>query len=245
MTWTVVIPTMWRSPLTIPLLKSLAASTLVNEVIIIDNSPRDRPPFQFPKIQILEQSENIYVNPAWNLGIQHANNELICLCNDDVTFSPSIFISAQGHLETSTVIGCHQNNFSLPDDHTPTIHPGHSIGQGWGCVIFLKKKSFIPIPETLKIWCGDDWLVITHSHTKRLSFPVRTVMSTTSGSPGLNNLAKEDKRKFIKACSKLSRIRLELLHFSKGAKYSWFRQLLLKTGFLNKWNLITGRLRSI
>ena len=91
MGWAVIIPTMWRSPLTIPLLASLSESPHVQEIIIIDNSPVDKPPFQLPKIKILEQAENIYVNPAWNLGVQYTRYDLICLCNDDVAFNPSIF----------------------------------------------------------------------------------------------------------------------------------------------------------
>lgn len=233
---------MWRSPLTVPLLKSLTESLFVNEVIIIDNSPADRPQFQLPKVKILEQVENIYVNPAWNLGVRNAQHELICLCNDDVAFNPSIFNAAEEHLNDSTVVGCHEDNFQLKNVHIPTIHPGHAIGQGWGCVLFLHKKDFIPIPASLKIWCGDDWLVITHSHTKRIKFPVNTAMSTTSGSPGLNVIAQKDKQTFHDVTTENARIQLALLHFSNGAKDSLFRRILFKIGSSFRWNLINRHL---
>lgn len=243
MRWSVIIPTMWRSPLTIPLLASLSESTHVQEIIIIDNSPHDKPSFQLPKVNILEQVQNIYVNPAWNLGVQHAKHDLICLCNDDVAFNPSIFKTAEEHLQASTVIGCHEDNFNLPDNITPTIHSGHAIGQGWGCILFFKKKYFVPIPASLKIWCGDDWLVITHSHTQRLRFSSVTEMSTTSSAPGLNHIAQRDKHNFLEETSKKNRIRLEMLHFSKGGKYSPFRQVLYKSRLLNRWNLLISRLQ--
>ena len=38
------------------------------------------------KVQRLEQDNNIFVNPAWNLGVEQAKNENICICNDDVLF---------------------------------------------------------------------------------------------------------------------------------------------------------------
>ena len=234
--WTVIIPTMWRSSMTIPLLESLNESFSVAEIIIIDNSPVDKPHFQFNKVQILEQSENIFVNPAWNLGIQHAQHDLICICNDDVAFNPLIFRTAEEHLHDSTVIGCHEDNFQLKDIPTPTIHPGHAIGRGWGCILFLQKKNFTPIPKSLKIWCGDDWLVVTQSHTKRLRFCVRTVMSTTSGLPGLNVIAQKDKQAFIEETSEDARTRLDLLHFSNGGKFSFLRRTLFKRGHLQRWN---------
>lgn len=234
---------MWRSPLTIPLLASLSESPHVQEIIIIDNSPQDKPSFQSPKVNILEQVQNIYVNPAWNLGVQHAKHDFICLCNDDVAFNPSIFKTAEEHLQASTVIGCHEDNFNLPDNITPTIHSGHAIGQGWGCILFFKKKYFVPIPASLKIWCGDDWLVITHSHTQRLRFSAVTEMSTTSGAPGLSSITEGDKQHFLDETSEIARKRLELLHFSKGAKDNLLRRVLLTAGLLHRWNLFTRRLQ--
>ena len=36
---------------------------------------------------------------------------------------------------------------------------------GWGCMMFLKKKDFIPIPSEFFIYFGDEW--IWQSHQKR------------------------------------------------------------------------------
>jgi len=55
----------------------------INEIIIINNDPSYKIPtyFKHNKIKILTQKENIFVNPAWNLGVSVAKNENIIIAN--------------------------------------------------------------------------------------------------------------------------------------------------------------------
>ena len=91
--FSVIIPTMWCSDLILQLLTNLESSHFVGEIILIDNDKSKRPAhiLNTDKIRIIEQEQNIYVNPAWNRGIELAKNECIALCNDDINFDPNIF----------------------------------------------------------------------------------------------------------------------------------------------------------
>jgi GT2 family glycosyltransferase len=89
--FTVIIPTLWRSNFTIDLLTSYENCTYVDEILLIDNAVTARPQIDFSvykKLRFLEQEENIYVNPAWNLGVNEAKNELIAISNDDILYNP-------------------------------------------------------------------------------------------------------------------------------------------------------------
>ena len=73
--FSVIIPTMWRSMRLLGMLHRLYNSDDVDEIILIDNDKDSRFSFENKKIKILEQDENIFVNPAWNLGVKEAKNE--------------------------------------------------------------------------------------------------------------------------------------------------------------------------
>ena len=86
-----IIPTLWRPDTTLELLQFLERSEDVQEIIIIDNAPSHRPDLpQLRKLHLVEQDSNCYVNPAWNLGVELAQSNLICLCNDDILFADNL-----------------------------------------------------------------------------------------------------------------------------------------------------------
>lgn len=71
MSFSVIIPTMWKSKRTQGMLSALEASEHVKEIVLIDNDPSARKSVKlehFKKLIHLPQEENIFVNPAWNLG---------------------------------------------------------------------------------------------------------------------------------------------------------------------------------
>ena len=73
--YSIIIPTMWRSELIHQMLPLYDRSEYVGEVIIIDNDPSKMPDLsQFEKVRHYAMKENIYVNPAWNLGVSLANH---------------------------------------------------------------------------------------------------------------------------------------------------------------------------
>jgi len=164
--FSVVIPTMWRSNKIFKLLEDMQASEFINQIVLIDNAPELKPDLsKFNKIQYYTENKNIYVNPAWNKGMQLSKNELVCICNDDIFFNVndvfSWVLKNEMHLG---VIGVYGDSFNGPtksngvaevkDNIEYRIQYGH-----FGCLMFVKKSKWIDIPKDLKIYYGDNWIV--------------------------------------------------------------------------------------
>jgi hypothetical protein len=82
------------------------------------------------------------------------------------------------------VIGQTTENFYIKSSSNgPKIEKIQQRPSGWGCLLFLKKKNWIHIPDNLKIACGDDFLLdnICVGAWQLTGFPIQTEMSTTSG----------------------------------------------------------------
>lgn len=199
--FTVIIPTLWRSDLTLDLLSKYDNCISVDEILIIDNAIVARPQFDFSiykKIRFIDQKENIYVNPAWNIGIKEAKNELIAISNDDILFNPEPVFKFVSEAEDWGAIGMSALNYNIPAPKIVT-EPGADIGGGWGCLLFVRKSEWIPIPENIKIWFGDDWIVSMCRKYKRkvlkirTSEVVKTKMSTSSNIPSLHPVIQNDR----------------------------------------------------
>jgi hypothetical protein len=134
----------------------------------------------------------------------------VCLCNDDVVLKNEVFKFLNGCNLEESIIGCHFNNFIAGFNKSViTAHSGHCIGEGWGCVLFFEKKYYRHIDETLKIYCGDDWLVDKFKFCKSLVFDLDFEMSVTSSETNLNEIAQKDIDvfKFLVNKKKIKRIR--------------------------------------
>jgi hypothetical protein len=157
--FSIIIPTMWCSDLIFKLLDLLNDSTFVGEIILIDNDKSKRPSQinSTKKLRIIEQEKNIYVNPAWNLGVELANYPNICISNDDLVWNVQILpiIFENIHLG---IIGQATSNY-FEGDTEIKIEAITERNCGWGCCFFLHKDNWIPIPSELKVAYGDDWLI--------------------------------------------------------------------------------------
>ena len=81
----IIIPTMWIPSLFCDAITEYLLSSIIDEIIIIDNNPQSRPLLPTnEKLIVLTRNINIYVNPAWNWGVSVAKNENIILINDDI-----------------------------------------------------------------------------------------------------------------------------------------------------------------
>ena len=78
--FSVVIPTMWYSDKTHRNLVNLNDCDEVGEIILIDNNTPLKPDYidNLDKVRYLPQKENIFVNPAWNLGVRESVYTYIC-----------------------------------------------------------------------------------------------------------------------------------------------------------------------
>lgn len=150
---------MWYSDRINRNLSNLEDCDMVGEIILIDNNPSLKPTeIPYTKVRYITKDTNIFVNPAWNLGVEVSKYDNICISNDDVVFSTKIFQFIINHIDKG-VFGMSTENYYLQKDDTFGIQKIENRGWGWGCLIFLSKQNWKPIDERLKIACGDDWLI--------------------------------------------------------------------------------------
>jgi glycosyltransferase involved in cell wall biosynthesis len=202
--YSVIIPTLWKSDRTKQLLLDLTVSEYVNEIIIIDNTLTYVSDESIGKIRTISFGENIYVNPAWNCGVSLAKNEHISICNDDIIFNPNIF-GLIAHTKVDGIIGQCSNNFNKPHNNNPKITPMNQPRPwGWGTLLLTQKKYWIPIPDQLKIWYGDDFIINKNPCKKLIleNFEISTIMSTTSDLPEFHPIKQNDGLEWMKLIQK-------------------------------------------
>jgi GT2 family glycosyltransferase len=205
--FSVIIPTMFRCiDITNELLANLYEDPFVSEVILIDNTENDSNVSKIlfnDKLQIHSQNKNIYVNPAWNLGVSIAKEDYIAIINDDVTVPEHIFTGlSQANMETMGVIGaCHPSIQQVESPKRFIINDFNLVDipeRTWGFGIFMVmyKNHYVTIPEEMKVWCGDDYLYHQNRIAGRLNylmtFPIQTKMSATSDDPAFDEIKNKD-----------------------------------------------------
>jgi len=134
----VIMPTMWKFHYTARFLEQIVNYDAIGEIIVIDNESSSRPEsavFTNPKIRLIDFGKNIFVNPAWNHGASTARYDNLCFLSDDVIVDLRSFYEADRYL---------------------TANKDNSIGLL--CGLCERKESYIPIPDKLKIVCGDAYL---------------------------------------------------------------------------------------
>ena len=157
--FSVIIPTMQRSPRLIPLLGTLVANDLVGEVVVINNAPTPLP-FDHAKVRTLDQEQNIFVYPAWNLGVKEAREDLLLLCNDDITFDPSYIDFAARLLRLPIGIAAPAPRSVTRRRASPLrwTRPTYRRSYAYGILMALRKDSYVSIPDDLLISSGDTFL---------------------------------------------------------------------------------------
>lgn len=185
--FSVVIPTIWKGPWIVELLSRYANSEYVDEVLLIDNDPLSAPELPMSnKIQRIVSDENLFVNPSWNLGVQLAKHDNIIISNDDILFDVDLyfkFLSEIEDLKTHGVIGMNSDNYTLSENESITLNEYGSVKNtgGWACLLAFSKQSWVPIPENIKIYYGDNFI---HMHCRPIlelrGIAVKTVMSSSA-----------------------------------------------------------------
>ena len=209
--YTVIIPTLWKSNRTKKLLSDLNDCEYVDEIIVINNQLTDVLDAKVEKVRHISFGKNIYVNPAWNKGIELAKNECIALCNDDINFDPNIFgLITKDILMEYGIIGQSEFNYKGNNTDEPIIEKwlGKVRDWGWGCLIIFDKKDWINIPNDIKIWYGDDYIFKCNPATKSIlkNFNIQTEMSTTSDEKEWDEVKKKDYEYFISYVQNAKRI---------------------------------------
>ena len=212
----VIIPTMWRSDKTLKLLASLEVSKYIDEVILIDNDveARNIDLTRFSKVRHFPQESNIFVNPAWNLGVKYAKNEILCICNDDINFNVNdICSTVLEHKAHLGVFGAsidstrhNQKPDVIPLDNV-TLRKAWIVCYGFGMLMFLKKSRWIDIPEELKIYYGDNWISEVHAPAFAIEYKtsIDADKHTTCTSDDIRPLLIEDRKTWKSLISKYKR----------------------------------------
>jgi hypothetical protein len=158
--FSIIIPTMWKSQLLFTMLQRYQNNQHVAEVIIIDNDSRNFDSSSLEmlcdKVTVFTQRSNIFVNPAWNLGASMAKHTIV-LANDDINIRNLDLMLEYVMLNPQMdLIGATVNNLSplrgIQQYDKANGFPRKSFGY------FMVCRAFLPIPEGIKILCGDNWL---------------------------------------------------------------------------------------
>jgi hypothetical protein len=131
------------------------------EFILIDNSHGC---YLDPELTILIPKENLFVNKAWNIGVELAKNNIVCLLNDDIEIN---FQTIKHNLEAINnldfgIIGFDANRNLGTEFNTNVdvfeFKEAECRYLGFGCMMFIRKENYIKIDERLRIFFGDDLL---------------------------------------------------------------------------------------
>lgn len=210
--FTVIVPTMWRcKDVFARALVNYIECDLVDEVIIINNDKNVTPDWSVLnnyKIRLINQETNIFCNPAWNLGVELAINEKLCIVNDDFEFDPKVFEKVKDLIiPQNGALGMITGHVST---HPPTTDKSISIIQwipetmmsysgyhdkvmphGFGQLFFTHKENWVPIPNGLDLYFGDD--VVFHQHLCKglnnyliYNFDWHTPMAQTASDPAIS-----------------------------------------------------------
>jgi glycosyltransferase involved in cell wall biosynthesis len=174
-----IIPTIWKAEEIYKSIEQFKRLQIKNvELIIVDNTHSDFYDDD-PRIIIVKCSNNIFVNPAWNLGVKLAKNKYICLLNDDIYFNyVTVLNNFQKFIDQNPklgLIGFNENSriknntdpLNNDNDELLLIDTTGIVPFGYGCCIFLKKEDYFEIYDECKIFYGDTILIVSIVDIKR------------------------------------------------------------------------------
>lgn len=177
---------MWKFPPFVNFVRHISLHPLIREIIIINNSVLDTPEslnITNTKIQLIDFSRNIYVNPSWNVGVAHSHADTICIANDDILFDLRIFDKLNQFEDDWGAVGLSTTS-AVAGDICFEKWQGQNMA-GFGQLFFVKRKNWLDIPYELQVYSGDAfvWDVMqsqTHSLWLIKNLMHYTEVSTTS-----------------------------------------------------------------
>ena len=238
--FSIIIPTMQKDvEILNKLIFELDNSNLVDEILIIDNSTKGFLS-NSKKVRVIVPKKNLFVNPAWNLGVREAKNKIVGIFNDDILL-PLNFIEEVNNFIQKTpdfgIIGLDSNyirNYEKKDFET---YPNNSkltfklfdktiYTEYFGSAFFIKKENYFQIPKNIKVWCGDNYLLKKNIDNNKICYEIKNVEIKHLKSMTVGN------KKFEKICEKdvynYAKINPE---FKKHSHYKGKRKTFLKTLF--------------
>lgn len=173
----IIVPTMWKFEPFPRYLAELVKIPVVGEIIIINNdvpATPTHPVLQHPKIKFLNQKENIFVNPAWNLGVNHSSYDLLCFLNDDLIVDTKVFYKVDEWLTDSVgLLGIRPENpydpkYPFVDGSIDILKYNPDISlYSFGTLFFIHKNNWIDVPNNLRMGFGDNWAFDTQIYINK------------------------------------------------------------------------------
>tara|TARA_R110000772_G_scaffold55472_2_gene126552 strand:- start:86 stop:727 length:642 start_codon:yes stop_codon:yes gene_type:complete len=210
--FSVVIPTMWSIPhYTNALIRNYVKSELITEIIIIDNNHSEYKHvdiYNHEKVKIHVMDKNIFVNPAWNLGVELSENNNVIISNDDIVIKPDQMLDFLIKNDTWDCIGIDTSSYTETNtefelkelSRSNKLNDLISVPYGFGCLMVIKRDSWITIPNNIKIYFGDNWIVNTYKNVFSIKTidKLKTKMASTSSNPIFKAIKDSDNSNFLK-----------------------------------------------
>ena len=189
---TIIIPTMLKVEKRMfqYLLNEMTENEYVKKVIIIDNTGDKlfRENFSITKkMTIVENDENVGVNPAWNQGMKLVETPFYCIINDDilcereiVTVLRNLFLEDKSR-GIATVFAADPRIHKINQEayrlqkrpETPTKYEILPDNRYDGWFFFGRSEDWVDIDERMKIFYGDNF-IYCHVRSKGLKSIILT-----------------------------------------------------------------------
>jgi hypothetical protein len=169
--YSIITLTMWKCERFRKTLSELNEHPLVGEIILIDNSEIEVEPLNLNKLNHIKEEKNTYINPAWNKGVSLAKYDKLLILNDDVWMDWNILDTLYQYITPNIgAIGFAGNAIDLEKTTDLKLVPvTHRYGN-FGVAMFIHKASWMPIPEEMKLWGGDDWIFVKNRDSGKQNF---------------------------------------------------------------------------
>ena len=213
----IIIPTLQKSGnILTNLLKVLSADDAVEEIMVIDNSLIGYKS-TIPKVKIIVPEENLYVNGAWNYGVKNMKGSFFGLLNDDIgvpyNFCSDVLkflmanrqVGVLGYDSDDKFIQRDTKAFDSPPPNTkmrpvPLLKTVEVMY--WGAAIFGHKTNYYQIPDNLKIYCGDNYLLLKNRENKKVNYQIKNQpiwhFGSMSASPVSRSFVVKDLEEYAK-----------------------------------------------
>lgn len=164
---TYVIPTLWGDTNIFKTFESFSKIQDPDARMVVVNNTDKIVGFTDSRIEFVNLGYNSFVNPAWNLGVQKAQTDYVCLLNDDILLDLvklHDFISDKrpefvGFSELNRLTDSGEMQLVRHEDRNKRPF-------GFGQFMLFKKNNCPKIPSGMNIFHGDD--VIYFHHTLNL-----------------------------------------------------------------------------
>lgn len=148
-------------------------------------------------VTVLSNKENIYVNPAWNQIMDFflgSYCDYLLIMNSDLTLQTNWKNALDAHLtkyHLDIPVPVISNDRKILNEREVNDNGLTFVFEGTpGVLIVLSKehvKKVYPIPETIKVWFGDNWI---YEGLRKLGYKTVVLSSLLSYHSGSQNVSK-------------------------------------------------------